>query len=376
MLHTKLRRLCRKLNVPLYVGVGLLECLWHLTAREAPRGDIGRLSNEDIAIALEWTEDEETLVEAFISCGWIDHHADYRLVVHDWHEHCDEAVKKLVARSGGFAVNPTPTIEPSVYFVQGVETKRIKIGFTEGSIDFRIKALQCGSAERLELLASYHAPRAEEGRLHKRFADAAISGEWFEPTVELSAFIGSLRQTKSANGGQRQTLSEFGSLPEPSLSQSQKPKPEKQESGGNPPAGGSANSPPPRSSKLPRDWEQRWKEFLEVYPPRLGDRNVGPGKATYQKLLARGVDPDLILAGVRRYRALSDVTGDSGTQFVAQITSWLRAERWGEQYDIPDRPPPQRNGRGAAPDTPPLEDRHQDLLTRYTAAYGTKTDDH
>jgi hypothetical protein len=32
--HSKMRRLCRRLDIPQWQGVGLLESIWHLTARE------------------------------------------------------------------------------------------------------------------------------------------------------------------------------------------------------------------------------------------------------------------------------------------------------------------------------------------------------
>ena len=50
--HTKMKRLCRRLDIPQWQGVGLLESIWHLTAGEAPRGDIGKLSDEDVALAI------------------------------------------------------------------------------------------------------------------------------------------------------------------------------------------------------------------------------------------------------------------------------------------------------------------------------------
>ena len=97
--HSKMRRLCRKLDVPLYQAMGILECLWHLTAVEAWRGDIGKLSNEDIALALDYRGDEDQLIEALIASGWIDKDETYRLLVHDWAEHADNTVQKRAKRS-------------------------------------------------------------------------------------------------------------------------------------------------------------------------------------------------------------------------------------------------------------------------------------
>lgn len=99
MAHSKLKKLQRVLQCREPLAVGILECLWHLAARETPRGDIGKLSNEDIALAIDW-EDGDALVAALVQCGWVDEHPVYRLVIHDWHDHCDEAVKKLIQRNG------------------------------------------------------------------------------------------------------------------------------------------------------------------------------------------------------------------------------------------------------------------------------------
>lgn len=98
MQHTKLKRLVRTLKVPQYAAVGILESLWHLTAREAPEGNIGKLSNEDIAIWIDWDGDATVLIEALIVSGWIDEDTTERLLIHDWHEHADDATKKAIDR--------------------------------------------------------------------------------------------------------------------------------------------------------------------------------------------------------------------------------------------------------------------------------------
>ena len=97
--HTKMKRLCRRLDVPQYQAAGILESLWHTTAREAPRGDIGKLCDEDIALAIDYRGDEVRLIEVLVSCGWIDRDPVERLVIHDWWEHADEAVNNRLARA-------------------------------------------------------------------------------------------------------------------------------------------------------------------------------------------------------------------------------------------------------------------------------------
>ena len=61
--HTKMKRLCRRMDLPLWQAMGLLEAIWHLAARETPRGDIGRLSDEDIALGIDYRGDESKMIE-------------------------------------------------------------------------------------------------------------------------------------------------------------------------------------------------------------------------------------------------------------------------------------------------------------------------
>ncbi len=99
--HPKARRLAKLLDIHHYAAIGILECLWHFTARHAITGDVGRWSDEEIAAAIGWPEDEALrLINALTDSGWLDRHEAHRLIVHDWGDHCDEAVKKTVGRKG------------------------------------------------------------------------------------------------------------------------------------------------------------------------------------------------------------------------------------------------------------------------------------
>lgn len=98
--HTKMKRLMRALDVPLYVAVGIMESLWNLTARETPTGQIGKLSKEDIAMQIDWRGDPEVLIQALLLSEWLEVDHELRLIVHDWHEHADDAVDNQLARKG------------------------------------------------------------------------------------------------------------------------------------------------------------------------------------------------------------------------------------------------------------------------------------
>lgn len=98
----KFKRLCRRLGVTPALAAGTLELLWIATQKEAPRGDIGKFSNEDIAIAVWWDGDPDELVQTLVETGWLDTHPVHRLLVHDWHDHAPRYVHGIVSKIGGF----------------------------------------------------------------------------------------------------------------------------------------------------------------------------------------------------------------------------------------------------------------------------------
>lgn len=111
----KFKRLCRRLQISPVVAAGTLELLWIATARDAPPGDIGRFTNEDIAIQVHWEGDPDELVGALIDTGWLDADQKHRLVVHDWHEHAPRYVHAWMKSKGlSFAsyLSAEPPIEP------------------------------------------------------------------------------------------------------------------------------------------------------------------------------------------------------------------------------------------------------------------------
>lgn len=109
----KFKRLQRRLNTGRKETVGLLELLWLATAKNAPQGDIGRFCNEEIAIECDWNGDHDELVAALLDCGWLDHHDECRLVVHDWADHAPNHVASGLKRWGKtFIVPKEPPMEP------------------------------------------------------------------------------------------------------------------------------------------------------------------------------------------------------------------------------------------------------------------------
>src|SRR5512133_1063877 len=90
----KFENLCRMLSIRKYEGVGLLEGIWHLTATQAKRGDIGKFSNVEIALWLGWSGDPDILISTLVQTGWLDECSVHRLIVPHWAEHCDQTVRR------------------------------------------------------------------------------------------------------------------------------------------------------------------------------------------------------------------------------------------------------------------------------------------
>lgn len=100
--HHKTAELASILGLERWGAVGIMESLYHATAERTPRGDIGRLTDRQIAYYIGWPESDATrLIDALIQARLIDATEDAsRLVVHDWHDHADDTTKKRLARSG------------------------------------------------------------------------------------------------------------------------------------------------------------------------------------------------------------------------------------------------------------------------------------
>ena len=96
--HPKVRRLGRRIGGQV-VAIGVLEALWHFVAQFAPAGDVGRYQDEDIADGVFWEEEPATLIDALLDSGWLERSETHRLIVHDWPDHCEDAVHLFLARN-------------------------------------------------------------------------------------------------------------------------------------------------------------------------------------------------------------------------------------------------------------------------------------
>jgi hypothetical protein len=78
--------------------------------------------------------------------------------------------------------------------------------------------------------------------------------------------------------------------------------------------------------------QNKWEEFCNTYPARSGGLNKDKARDKYVRLVKTGTPPEVIVDGVRRYRYWCDSNSKTGTEFVAQMTTWLNQKRWLEDY--------------------------------------------
>jgi hypothetical protein len=97
--HWKVQALVSTLRLPgRYAAVGILESLWHFTARYCPRGDLGSIPPAALAAWIGY-HNAPRLVNALRKCGWIDG-AGSSTTIHHWSHHAEDSVHRALARTG------------------------------------------------------------------------------------------------------------------------------------------------------------------------------------------------------------------------------------------------------------------------------------
>lgn len=95
--------------------IGHMELLWKFTAQHAPRGNLGKWPDAAIAGACSWEGEATVFVEALVESGYVKRDRHYRLLVHDWHEHCPQWVRAQLAKANvSFTTLSVATEEPSL----------------------------------------------------------------------------------------------------------------------------------------------------------------------------------------------------------------------------------------------------------------------
>lgn len=123
--HVKTEELAAQLGLPIGLAVGVLEMLCNQWApRCAPRGDVGKWTDEQIARGLRCDIPSERLIPALVASGWLEPHPRHRLVIHDYHQHADQGVRKHLKRNGErFASGRAGVRNPSGEHPDSVRTR-------------------------------------------------------------------------------------------------------------------------------------------------------------------------------------------------------------------------------------------------------------
>lgn len=78
-----------------------------------------------------------------------------------------------------------------IYIAARASDGAIKIGFTS-DIERRLPELRKEARDVVKLLAAFPGTSSDEARLHDRFSQHRLDGEWFRPCVRISRFVDGL----------------------------------------------------------------------------------------------------------------------------------------------------------------------------------------
>ncbi|HBS6936389.1 TPA: helix-turn-helix domain-containing protein [Klebsiella pneumoniae] len=96
-------------------------------------------------------------------------------------------------------------------------------------------------------------------------------------------------------------------------------------------------SAPARSAK--QDYSPEFETAWQDYPKRAGGNSKAAAWKAWKARLKDGVNPEAMLAGVKRYAAYARATGSVGTQYVKQAASFFGPDRhFEESWQAPSAP--------------------------------------
>ena len=76
-----------------------------------------------------------------------------------------------------------------IYFIESGWLGPIKIGYTNGPVEARLRGLSTAHHQALTVLLQLPGDLRTERELHERYARHRLRGEWFKPAPDLLAFI-------------------------------------------------------------------------------------------------------------------------------------------------------------------------------------------
>lgn len=99
--------------------------------------------------------------------------------------------------------------------------------------------------------------------------------------------------------------------------------------------GASAGAPAPNRSSR-GDYSPEFEQAWQVYPKRAGGNPKAAAWKAWRTRLKDGVNPEIMLAGVKRYATYVTATGSTGTQFVKQASTFFGPDlHFEEEWQAP-----------------------------------------
>lgn len=185
--HPKTKRLARRLKLPPFAAMGLLEAVWQWVARYKPTGFV---TAEDLEMLGQELDLKRTkLADILLETGWLDEDNE-GFYIHDWHEHATDLAKKNLRRAGK-KFHREHTFEPEFRETVANESGQVRDQFaptinkTKHNHNHNHNlALLCSKFENLN------------PDLIRRYAEWRIAQGWgwndrhFEPTLTVANDLG------------------------------------------------------------------------------------------------------------------------------------------------------------------------------------------
>lgn len=86
--------------------------------------------------------------------------------------------------------------------------------------------------------------------------------------------------------------------------------------------------------------DEAFEELWKTYPRRKGSNPKKPALLKFKQAIKAGAKPEEIISGAKAYHSQQLELGKVGTEYVAQLVTWLNQERWRDmEAGASDKPP-------------------------------------
>lgn len=150
---------------------------------------LGEMSGDELAQLMSGLEPSDSLI-AYFCRGGLSHNWKPVSMLGGFRDASDgdPAPRQRIERPARVTKPDPPSLPDAIYVIEC--DGHVKIGITAGSVKKRMKVLSTAHHRELKLLATIeNVPGELESRLHQRFAEYRVRGEWFKLEGELKAWI-------------------------------------------------------------------------------------------------------------------------------------------------------------------------------------------